>query len=132
MRNAAFVPLVMQLARQAPGVTKVQTLAEAGETTYPFGFAVSTAKSESRWQAMQKLADKESHDHPAADVEGLPAAWDDTEIKSGDAWLAALIGRARWPQISQIVCWSQLPDAGAEGVTVYFHNGARSFFRRVS
>lgn len=133
MRNAEFVPLVMKLVADAPGVTEVCTLAEAGVHHYPVGFAVKTAKGESQWQAIQQLADGESHDHPAAHVEGEPAAWLDGDTPTADSWLAAVIGRAQMPQIARIVCWSQRPDAESdEGVTVHFHNGARSFFRRIA
>lgn len=131
MRNTEFVPLVMGLAREAPGVVGVQTLAEAGDTTYPLGFVVTTVRSASRWQALQQLAEGESHDHPAPDVESEPAVWTD-EALTADGWLTAVIGRAQMPQIARIVCWSQRPDArSGEGVTVYFHNGARSYLRRI-
>lgn len=132
MRNAEFVPLVMDLARGSAGVTGVQTLAETGDTTYPLGFVVTASARKSRWQAIQTLADGERHEHPAPDIEGEPAPFEETRILSGDAWLAAVIGRARLPVIQQIVCWSQRPPLGGdEGVTVVFHNGALSYFRRL-
>lgn len=132
MRNHVFIPLVMQLVSQAPGVTGVQTLAEAGEHRYPLGFVVKGKTGERRWQALQQLADGESHDNPTAEIEGLPAVWVDMAL-TADGWLTAVIGRARMPQIARLVCWSQRPDGGSdEGVTVHFHNGARSFLRRIS
>lgn len=132
MRNKEFVPLVTDLIRQEPGIVGVLTFDEAGVTQYPSGFVIKTARSEVKWQAVQQLAPAESHEHPAPEVEGLPAAWDDARTDSGDGWVAAVIGRARRPEIARIVCWSQRPDAGPdEGVTVHFHNGARSFLRRV-
>lgn len=132
MRNAEFVPLVMELALAAPGVSGVRTLAEDGETRYPLGFVVEAGTRRSRWQAIQQLAEGERHENPAAEVDGVPAAWDDTGINSGDAWLAAVIGRAQLPMIVRIDCWSRRLDPGPdEGVTVHFHNGARSFFRRL-
>lgn len=131
MRNYVFVPLVMQLVGQAPGVAGVQTLAEVGEHRYPLGFVVKGARGETRWQAIQQLAYGESHDNPAAEIEGLPAAWEDM-VLTADGWLAAVIGRARMPQIARIVVWSRQPDGDSgEGVTVHFHNGARSFLRRI-
>lgn len=130
MRNTELVPIVMQLAREAAGVTGVQTLAEAGETKYPIGFVVLTEHRESRWQAIQGLADGETHENPAADIEGEAAPYEETTILSGDQWLAAVIGRAKIPVIREITCWSR-GGKQAEGVTVHFHNGARSFFRRL-
>ncbi len=134
MRNAEFVPLLMELTRASPGVTGVQTLADAGESRYPLGFTVTTASGESRWQAMQRLGDNETHDAPAPDINGRGAVWKDPGGRSGDAWLAAVIGRAQLPVIRDIVCWSRRPDGreGEEGVTVRFHNGARTFLRRIS
>lgn len=131
MRNEKFVPLAMTLVRAAPGVVDVKTLAEVGETVYPLGFLVTTTRSTTRWQAIQQLAEGESHDRPAADVEGEPAAWLDSAL-TADGWLTSVIGRAQMPQIARLVCWSQRPDAGDDqGVTVHFHNGARSFLRKV-
>lgn len=131
MRNTEFVPLIVDLVREAHGVVSVQTLAEAGDTAHPLGFVVTTVRSGTRWQALHQLADGESHDHPAPDIEGEPAVWTD-EALTADGWLTAVIGRAQMPQIARIVCWSQRPDSGDDqGVTVYFHNGARSFFRRI-
>lgn len=109
----------------------MQTLAEVGEHRYPLGFVVKGARGETRWQAIQQLAYGESHDNPAAEIEGLPAAWEDM-VLTADGWLAAVIGRARMPQIARIVVWSRQPDGDSgEGVTVHFHNGARSFLRRI-
>jgi hypothetical protein len=75
MRPETFVPFVMDRARTAPGVTGVRTLAEAGDTKHPFGFAVTAGGRETRWQVTGQLADGEKHDQPAAEVTGDPAPY---------------------------------------------------------
>jgi hypothetical protein len=75
MRPESFVPVVMDRARTAPGVTGVRTLAEAGDTKHPFGSAVTAGGRETRWQVTGQLADGEKHDQPAAEVTGDPAPY---------------------------------------------------------
>ncbi|MEV6803121.1 hypothetical protein [Streptomyces sp. NPDC051132] len=118
--------------KNTPGVARVQTLAEAGESKYPFGFAVTIGASEIRWQVTGQLADGEKHDTPTAEVDGDPAPWtDSTAQDGGEAWLAAVIGRAESSKIARIQQWSTAQDANRSGVTVFFHNGARAFVRRI-
>jgi hypothetical protein len=131
MRPETFVPFVMDRARTAPGVTGVRTLAEAGDTKHPFGFAVTAGGRETRWQVTGQLADGEKHDQPAAEVAGDPAPWQDSPAQDGgEEWLAATIGRAESPAIARLTRWSEEGMSQA-GVTAHFHNGARAYLRRI-
>ncbi|MFF0227574.1 hypothetical protein [Streptomyces sp. NPDC004629] len=133
MRNDTFVPFVMDCVKNTPGVSRVQTLAEAGDTKHPRGIVVTVGSKETRWQFNHQLADGEKHDTPTAEVDGQPAAWTDTTVQDGgEEWLAAVIGRAESPKIAKIDRWSTREDSsGGEGVTVFFHNGSRAFIRRI-
>ncbi|MET8765879.1 hypothetical protein [Streptomyces sp. NPDC004658] len=118
--------------KNTPGVARVQTLAEAGDSKYPFGFAVTIGSSEIRWQVTGQLADGEKHDTPTAEVDGDPAPWtDSTAQDGGEEWLAAVIGRAESSKIARIQQWSAGQGTNQSGVTVFFHNGARAFVRRI-
>jgi hypothetical protein len=134
MRPESFIPFVMDCIKNTPGVARVQTLAEAGETKYPFGFVVTVGSIEVGWQVSWQSAGGERDDSPAADIDGEPAAWADTTVQDGgEEWLAAVIGRAESPQIARIERWSPREGnrPGHVGVTVYFHNGRRTFLRRI-
>ncbi|WP_308114858.1 hypothetical protein [Streptomyces sp. ISL-12] len=112
----------------------MQTLEEAGITTYPFGFVVAVGSNEVQWQVTGQLADGEKHDTPTADVDGGPAPWTDSTVQDGgEEWLAAVIGRAEAPQIAAIARWSTKEGSRPDhvGVTVTFHNGAKAFVRRI-
>jgi hypothetical protein len=134
MRPESFVPFVMDRVKNTPGVARVQTLADVGDRKHPFGFAVTAGSRETRWQVTGQLADGEKHDHPTAEVDGTPASWTDTSTQDGgEEWLAAVIGRTESPQIARIERWSTREGARPDqlGVTVFFHNGQRSFLRRI-
>lgn len=124
----------MECAKNTPGVTRVQTLAEAGDTKHPFGFVVTIGSSETGWQVTGQLAEGAKHDTPTAEIDGAPAPWKDTTVTDGgEEWLAAAIGRAESPTIADIKRWSTREGVrpGHAGVTVTFHNGERVFVRRI-
>lgn len=131
-RVEAFTRFLLDCVKNTPNVTRVQTLQEAGVACYPYGLAIQLADSEVRWQVTWQLADGERHGHPAAEVDGEPAAWEETAVQDGgEEWLAAVIGRSRSPRVARVDRWStrdaDRPDR--VGVTVFFHNGARAFVR---
>ncbi|MFE4170813.1 hypothetical protein ACFRR7_01990 [Streptomyces sp. NPDC056909] len=134
MRPSRFQDFTLDLAKNSPGVTRVQTLAEAGDTTHPFGLAITTGDGEARWQITGRLAEGEKHEHADVPVDGDPAQGG-TDPKPGDheGWLAAAIARAESPEIASIEHWSTRPGEGNSrgGLTVAFHNGARAFVRRL-
>lgn len=131
MRPTRFEAFVLDLAKNTPGVTRVQTLADAGDTTHPFGLAVTTGNGEARWQIIGQLAPGEKHDQPDAPVNGEPFT---AGAEPGDAevWLAAVIGRAECPEIANVERWStRAGGKGGPGLTVRFHNGAKVFVRKI-
>jgi hypothetical protein len=132
LRAETFTEYLINHAANTPDVDRVQTLAEAGDTTHPFGLAVHLGARQVRWQVTSQLAPGERHGAPAAEVEGEPAPWTDTDARDGgEEWLAAVIGRARSPRVARLERWSTRDPARADrvGVTVFFHNGARVFVR---
>ncbi|MFC8679822.1 hypothetical protein ACFUEN_44980 [Streptomyces griseorubiginosus] len=134
MRPEQFQTTVIDLCKNFPGVQHVQTLEEAGETRYPYGFVVATERGEARWQLAGQLADGEQHDTPAAPAEGAPAAYTAADKTTApDGWLAGVIGASRSPLIETISVWSAREDAqpGHYGMTVRFYNGQRAFLRKI-
>ncbi|MGW6263320.1 hypothetical protein [Streptomyces sp. NPDC055085] len=134
MRPDSFVAFVIDCAKNSPGVARVQTLTEAGDTKHPCGFVVTVGSNEVHWQVTGQLADNEKHDNPTAEIDGTPAAWTDSTVQDGsEEWLAAVIGRADSPKIASIARWSTRKGVrpGHVGVTVFFHNGARAYVRRI-
>lgn len=134
MRSRRFQAFALDALKNTPGVTQVQTLADAGDTKIPNGLAVTADGKESRWQIVGQLADGERHEHDEQPQQGTPATW--AEPAPGDnaeGWFAAAIGRAESPEIERIERWSardgERPDN--QGVTVFFHNGARAFVRKL-
>lgn len=131
-RAERFTHFLMDCVKNTPGVGRVQTLEEAGDTAHPFGLAVHIGSTEVRWQVTGQLAGGEKHDSPTADVDGDPAPWTDTSVQDGgEEWLAAVIGRVRSRRVARIERWSIRDGArpGNIGVTVFLYNGARVFVR---
>ncbi|MEV7285574.1 hypothetical protein AB0O01_13575 [Streptomyces sp. NPDC093252] len=134
MRSRRFQAFVLDVLKNTPGATQVQTLADAGDTKHPCGVAVITQGDESLWQIVGQLADGERHDHEDQPGEGPLAEW--AEAKPGDnaeGVLAAAIGRAESPEIARIERWSvrEGERPGRQGLTVYFHNGSRAYMRKL-
>lgn len=127
MRPARFQTFAVDTLKNAPGVARVQTLAEAGDGKYPFGVSVVTADGETRWQIMGQLADGERHKHDDQPVEGIPATWAG-ETKDRNAWLAATVASTECPEIAGIETWE---GSASSGVRFSFHNGARAFVRKI-
>ncbi|MFB7597278.1 hypothetical protein [Streptomyces sp. NPDC056160] len=134
MRPDRFQDFAIDVIKNTAGVGQVRSLEEAGESRYPFGFAVTVGGRETRWQITGQLADGEKHDTPTADIQGQPAAWTDTTVQDGgEEWLAAVLGRAESPLIATIERWSTREGNNPNhvGVTAAFHNGAKAFVRRI-
>ncbi|MEV7088445.1 hypothetical protein AB0O07_21575 [Streptomyces sp. NPDC093085] len=134
MRSPRFQDFALDLVKNSSGATRVQTLAEAGDTKHPRGLAVTTSAGEVRWQIMGQLADGEKHDDPDTPVAGdvFQAAWPEPVAGDHEGWLAVCLVRAECPEIKSIVRWSTEPDGETRhGLTVHFHNGARVFVRKI-
>lgn len=136
MRPQRFTDYVLDLVKNAPSVSRVQTLAEAGDTKRPFGLVITT-KGESRWQFMGQLPDGAKHEGFADEpVTGTPAPQmgDPATASSPEEWFAAVVAQAESPEISEIERWStregSAPDA-QRGVTFTFHDGSRIFARQL-
>ncbi|AXG78746.1 hypothetical protein [Streptomyces paludis] len=137
MRPPRFQDFVLDLVKNTPGVTRVQSLSEAGDTTHPFGLAIAAAGDEVRWQIIGQLATGEKHDGPdtpvnSEPVPALPAEAGEPDPSDHEGWLYAVLVRAGSSEIAGIARWSTRDDAGkARGLTLDFHNGARAFVRRI-
>lgn len=132
MRPNRFQAFATEVLKRTPGAVKVQSLKEAGDTKHPYGVAVTTSDGEARWQIVGQLADGERHEHKEAPVSGEPAAWTDAGPgENPEGWLAAAIGRAESPEIARIDRWSVREGHDREGLTVFFHSGARAFVRKL-
>lgn len=132
MRPERFQDFAIDVLKNTAGAVQVRSLKDAGDGKYPFGVAVSTGDGEARWQIMGQLADGERHDHQERPVEGAPAAWVDAEPAGNpEGWLAAAIGKAESPEIARIDRWSVRNGDDRQGMTVFFHNGARAFVRKI-
>lgn len=136
MRPARFADFVIDVVKNQPTASRVQTLAEVGDTKHPFGVAITTAAGEARWQFVGQLPEGAKHDtFGDAPVTGEPAPAG-AAPQPGDipeAWLAAALAQAEDPEIAAIERWSTREGErrGNFGVTVRFHNGARIFARQL-
>lgn len=136
MRPDRFAALVTDLAKNTPTCTRVQTLAEVGDTKHPFGLAITAPAGETRWQFMGQLPDGAKHEGFADEpVTGQPAPSGPAPQASDEpeAWFAALIAHAECPEIADIERWSTRPDARRDqiGVTAKFHDGSKVFARKL-
>ncbi|MEV7427652.1 MULTISPECIES: hypothetical protein [unclassified Streptomyces] len=133
MRPPRFQDFALDLIKNTTGTTRVQTLTEAGDTTHPFGVAVTTGTGETRWQFIGQLATGEKHDDPDTPVQGDPVApWAGDVPADPEGWLAAAVTAAESPEIVAITRWSTRPgEAAKPGLTIDFHNGARIFVRKL-
>lgn len=127
MRPQRFQDWLIDTVKNVPGADRVQTLAEAGDSRHPFGFAVTRGGREERWQITHQLAEGEKHEHNEAPVEGAPfSAAAPQPGDAADMWLAGAIGAAECPEIARVDRWEDSPQAG---LTVFHHNGSRNFVR---
>ncbi|WP_329423968.1 hypothetical protein [Streptomyces sp. NBC_01268] len=134
MRPQRFTDYVLDLTKNTPGVTRVQTLAEAGDTKHPFGLAITATGRETRWQVTGQLPDGAKHEGFAdTSVTGTPAPamGDPAAADSPEAWFAAVLAAAECAEIATIERWSTAENPTSQGVTVGFHNGARVFVRQL-
>ncbi|WP_055696472.1 hypothetical protein [Streptomyces silaceus] len=133
MRPDAFQDYAVDLLKNAADVQRVQTLAEAGDDKHPYGLAVTVAGREVRWQMIGQLAEGAKHDPPTAAVQGAPAPFEAAPVTAApDAWLAGVIGAAESPEIASLDVWSAREgDTSGHGVTITWHNGERTFVRKL-
>ncbi|MGW6602276.1 hypothetical protein [Streptomyces sp. NPDC055036] len=132
MRPDRFEAFALDLVKNTPDASHVQTLAETGHTKYPRGLAITTAAGVARWQIIGQLAPGERHADADVPVTGEPVpAGPPAHGGSAEAWLAAVLTRAQSPEIASIDRWSTRPGKNKPGITVTFHNRARAFIRQV-
>ncbi|MFF2022789.1 hypothetical protein ACFVW2_13450 [Streptomyces sp. NPDC058171] len=134
MRPTRFTDFVIDLVKNQPTASRVQTLAEAGDKQHPRGVVITTATGEVRWQFVGQLPEGAKHDSfDDAPVTGspVPAGQGPTADDIAEAWFAATLAQSENPEIAHIERWSirESERAGNYGVTVHFHNGARIFAR---
>lgn len=135
MRPARFTEFVIDVVKNQPTADRVQTLAEAGDSSHPYGVAITLQGGgrETRWQFTGQLPDGVKHEgfedepvHGAPVPAGpAPQAGDEPE-----AWLASALALAECPEVAGIERWSTRSQPGGQkGLTLTFHNGARIFAR---
>ncbi|MER6912434.1 hypothetical protein ABT354_12260 [Streptomyces sp. NPDC000594] len=134
MRPQRFQEFVIDLAKNDPTTVQVMTLADDGDTKVPCGVAITTAGGVSRWGIVGQLPDGAKHEgFTDTPVHGEPMnPGDGPQPKDApEAWMAALLGQSRSPEIERVERWSVRPDVrpGYAGVTVLFHNAAKIFMR---
>jgi hypothetical protein len=134
MRPTRFQDFAVELAEISDGASAV-TLAEAGDTKYPFGLAVKVNGGEMRFQIIAQGAPGEKYDEPEEPVEGDPITPDavaDLGGTSAERWLAGLLAGSGCREIERIEAWSPRREAGKsgqDGLTVFFRNQARIYAR---
>ncbi|APY88157.1 hypothetical protein DCW30_05970 [Streptomyces alfalfae] len=133
MHPAAFQDYAVDLLKNTPDVQRVQSLNEAGDTKHPYGLAVTVAGREVRWQLIGQLAEGAKHEPPTAAVQGSPAPFEAAPVTAApDAWLAGVIGAAESPEIATLDVWSTREGGdGQHGVTITWHNGEKTFVRKL-
>lgn len=136
MRPARFTDFVIDLVKNQPTASRVQTLAEVGGyDPHLLGAVISTPAGEARWQFIGQLAPGEKHEHADTPVTGTPAPADagPESADSAEAWLAAAVSQTESQEIASIERWSTRVGErpGHFGMTVMFHNGARIFARQL-
>lgn len=136
MRPARFADFVIDVVKNQPTASRVQTLAEVGDVKHPCGVAITAGGKETRWQFVGQLPEGAKHDSFKDEpVAGSPAPAG-AAPQPGDipeAWLAAALAHAENPEISDIERWSvrEGERVGNFGVTVRFHDGSRVFARQL-
>lgn len=131
MRPDRFQSWLIDTVKNTPGVGRVQTLAEAGDSKHPFGVAVIRGGREERWQIMHQLAEGEKHEHDEQRTAGAPFSTPAPQPgDAADAWLAGAIGAAECPEIARVERWANQPNPATQaGLTVFHHSGDRNFVR---
>jgi len=135
MRPQRFTDFVLDHVKNTAGVTRVQPIAEAGDTKHPVGLAITASGREVRWQITGQLPDGAKHaDFQDTPVTGTPAPsmGDPAAADGPEAWLAAVVAAAECPEIASIERWSTRPTPNSgSGFTVVFHDGSRIFARQL-
>jgi hypothetical protein len=133
MRPERFLDYTLDLLKNTPGVARVQTLQDLGETKYPYAVAVTTEKGETRWQIIGQLPPGSRHEDPDTPVNGTPPPAGEPPRPGDDAetWMAAAIAQAECPEIERIERWSPRQGNRADhiGMTLYFHDSSKVFLR---
>ncbi|MEU3418148.1 hypothetical protein AB0F39_06310 [Streptomyces murinus] len=132
MRPERFQDWLIDTVKNTPGVSRVQSLAETGDSKHPFGIALTRGNREEQWQITHQLADGEKHEHEEQPVKDAP--FTSAAPQSGDAadvWLTGAIGAAECPEIARVERWADRSEGGSSqaGLTVFHHNNSRNFVR---
>ncbi|MFE9659151.1 hypothetical protein [Streptomyces sp. NPDC005955] len=136
MRPSRFTDFVIDLVKNQPTASRVQTLAEAGDKQHPRGVVITTATGETRWQFVGQLPEGAKHDSfddaPVTDA-APPTGESPQSDDLPEAWFAAVLTRSENAEIASVERWSTREGerAGNHGLTVHFHNGARIFARQL-
>ncbi|MFJ2202413.1 hypothetical protein [Streptomyces violaceusniger] len=96
----------------------------------PYGLAVVLEGNEARWQVTAQSVPGDDFDQPETPVEGDTGPIEGPWADGPEGWLAQLLASSGSREIERIEQWSlrEEPDR-RDGLTVFFHNGARIFAR---
>lgn len=131
MRPTRFEEFALGLARQDPTAGQASTLKEAGDAKNPFGLAVALEGRTARFQFVAQSAEGDRYEQPERPVEGDVAPLEGPWAEGPEGWLAQLLAGSGSKEIERIEQWSLREDPAdrRNGLTVFFHSGARIFAR---
>lgn len=140
LRPDRFQALLTAAATTVPGVTGAKTLAETGETTYPYGVALDIGSSRpSRWQIAAQSAPGDRYEQaepepvlgePIPKPEVGPAGRNAATVAKA---LVAAVLQADPGEISRYELYAEREPAPAigSGATLHFYDGSRIFLNAI-
>ncbi|MBF9071803.1 hypothetical protein [Streptacidiphilus fuscans] len=139
MRPDRFQPLLISAAQSIPGVTAT-TLADAGNTTYPYGVSIQSGGKASRWQIVATSAPGDRFDQPEPEpvLGDKPAAPGQATATEGTpahlkAALAEAVLAADPGEIAAVDLYSRRaePPKTGHGMTLVFHDASKIYLNHV-
>jgi hypothetical protein len=136
MRPDRFQRILVDVAASIPGVNGVKTLAETGDTTYPYGVGLDLSSSRpSRWQIAAMAAPGDRYAQPEPEpMLGEPIPKPEVGKVGSDPAsvvkaLVAAVVNADPGEIRAYDLYAERPDLPAigQGATIEFYDGSRIF-----
>lgn len=139
MRPDRFLRILVDTAPSIPGVTGVKTMADAGETKYPYGLIVEAASRTTRWQIVCQSAVGDRYDQPELEprvgepVEKpeVPAVDNDPAVIAKALVAAALANDPGEACRYELYAEREQPPSVQFGATIEFHDGSKIFLNLV-
>lgn len=140
MRPDRFQRILVDVAPSIPGVNGVKTLAETGDTTYPYGVALDVGSNRpSRWQIVAQSALGDRYEQPEPEPKmGEPIPKPEVGSAGSDPAsivkaLVAAVVTADPGEIRSYDLYTErpTPPAVGQGATIEFYDGSRIFINAV-